>query len=54
MYEKNIHNIYRKQYLNENNIDIIQYFDDFYNDDDSIPDEFIKYETGYNDNNYLI
>ena len=49
MYEKNIHNIYRKQYLNENNIDIIQYFDDFYNDDDSIPDEFIKYETGYND-----
>ena len=49
MYEKNIHNIYSKQYLNENNIDIIQYFDDFYNDEDSIPDEFIKYETGYND-----
>ena len=39
----------RKQYLNEDNIDIIQYFDNYYNDEDDIPYEFIKGETGYDD-----
>jgi hypothetical protein len=48
IYEKNIHNIYRKQYLNENEVDIMQYFDYFYNDENDIPIEYIKYETGYN------
>jgi len=50
IYEKNIHNIYKKQYLNENDARIIiQYFDNFYNDEDDIPYEYIKYETGYED-----
>lgn len=49
-YEKNIHNIYKKQYLNEESIEsIIQYFDNIYNDEDNIPYHFIKYETGYSD-----
>ena len=38
-----------KQYLNENEIDIKQYFTDIYNDDDDIPIELIKFETGYKD-----
>ena len=48
-YKKNLHNIYLKQYLNENEIDIKQYFTDIYNDDDDIPIELIKFETGYKD-----
>ena len=49
MYEKNIYNIYKKQYLNENIVDIKQYFDSSYKDEDDIPFEYIKYETGYID-----
>ena len=35
LFMKKIFIIFTKQYLNEDNIDIIQYFDNYYNDEDT-------------------